>query len=120
MTDSDFAWYDPDVVEVAVEGLRDESTKWHDLSERMGAVAIGAQRQTLSESAFMVSDALVGAVTARDLLRGYMAMHEWLNTLFGEGARQFASMADALRKNADEYEHADRTSAESFDEIAVS
>ncbi|GAA4603706.1 uncharacterized protein YukE [Actinoplanes octamycinicus] len=120
MSDSDFAWYDPDVVEVAVEGLRDESRKWHDLSDRMGVVARRAQHLNLSESAFMVSDALVGPVTAGDLLRGYTAMQDLLAGLFEQGVQQFESMADALRKNADEYEHADRASAKSFDDIAVS
>ncbi|BCJ47022.1 hypothetical protein GCM10010168_34580 [Actinoplanes ianthinogenes] len=115
---TDFDWYDPDVVEVAVDGLREESKKWFGLADRMTVVASQARLLALDSVAFAVTD-VSGRATAADLQAGYEAMHSWLSRLFGEASDQFDAMAVALSSNADEYENGDNTSAKTFDDIAT-
>jgi hypothetical protein len=117
---SDYNWFSHQAVQVATEGLRDEGKKWHGLSDRMSTVSSNAANQSLQVTAFAVTDALTGAVTALDLKSGYDKMYEWLNSLFNQAVVEFDNMGDALRKNADWYEHADANSAQNFDAIAKS
>lgn len=114
---TDFEWYAEGVVDVAVEGIREEARKWYGLTDRMESVSANARNQALEASAFAVTD-LTGAVTAVDLKAGYDKMYDWLNSLFVQAAAEFESMATALRRNADAYQDADTQLAKSFDEIA--
>ena len=116
----DYDWFSDEAIEVAVDGLEQEAEKWHGLAARMSEVAAGARDQSLQATAFVVTDALTGAVTATDLKAGYDKMYEWLNSLFAQAAVEFDSMGDALTKNAKWYANADADSAQNFDAIASS
>ena len=116
----DYNWFSEEAVQVATDGLRAEAKKWHGLSDRITVVSTNARNQALQASAFAVTDALTGAVTATDLKAGYDQMYAWLTSLFRQAAVEFDQMGDALRKNADWYEHADANSAQNFDSIATS
>ena len=115
----DYNWFSEEAVQVAADGLRAEAKKWHGLADRMAGVSGTAQGQGLQASAFVVTDALTGAVTALDLKDGYDKMYEWLNALFAQAVGQFDAMGAALSKNADWYEQADANSAQNFDKIAT-
>jgi len=117
---SDYNWFSQQAVQVATEALRDEAKKWHELADRMGAVSASAKNQSLQVTAFAVTDALTGAVSAEDLKSGYDRMYEWLDSLFKQAIVEFDNMGQALRRNADWYEHADANSAQNFDAIATS
>ncbi len=117
---SDYNWLSDKAVEVAVDGLEKEAKKWHDLAARMNDVAQGARDQSLQATAFVVTDALTGAVTASDLKAGYDKMYDWLNSLFAQAAVEFDSMGAALTKNAEWYANADADAAQNFDAIAAS
>ena len=114
----DYNWFSAEAVEVAADGLRTEAKKWHSLADRMDGVSGIAQGQGLQPSAFVVTDALTGLVTAGDLKSGYDKMYEWLNALFSQAVDQFDAMGAALNKNAEWYEQADENSAQNFDRIA--
>ncbi|MEV4637390.1 hypothetical protein AB0J80_08570 [Actinoplanes sp. NPDC049548] len=117
---SDYNWFSDQAVEVAVDGLEKEAEKWHELAGRMRKVSQAAQGQSLQATAFAVTDAMTGAVTAMDLKAAYDTVYEWLNSLFAQAAQEFDSMGDALTKNAKWYANADADVAQNFDAIASS
>src|SRR3954468_23930982 len=117
---SDYNWFSHEAVQVAADGLRQEAKKWHSLADRMATVSSNGRNPALQVTAFAVTDALTGVVTAADLKSGYDKMYDWLNALFQQAVHEFDAMGDALGKNADWYEHADANSAQNFDAIATS
>lgn len=117
---SDYNWFSDQAIQVAADGLRAEARKWHELADRMSTVSSNARGQGLQASAFAVTDALTGAVTAADLKSAYDKMYDWLNTLFVQAAVEFDAMGSALGRNAEWYENADADSAQNFDAIAAS
>jgi hypothetical protein len=117
---SDYNWFSDQAIEVAVDGLEKEAAKWHGLATRMNAVAQSARDQSLQATAFVVTDALTGAVTASDLKGGYDKMYDWLTSLFAQAAVEFDNMGDALTKNAKWYAESDADTAQNFDAIASS
>lgn len=117
---TDYDWFSDQAIEVAVDGLEREAEKWHGLAARMREVSQGAQGQSLQATAFVVTDALTGVVTAMDLKAGYDKMYEWLNSLFAQAGVEFDNMGAALTKNAKWYANADANVAQNFDAIASS
>jgi hypothetical protein len=116
---NDYDWYSGKNVKVATEGLRQAAKNWHALADRMMTVSTLASQQTLTASAFtIIIDGPVGAATAGDLHDAYQKEFDKLNGLFKEAVVQFDAMGEALKENADWYDHADADSAQSFDGIA--
>jgi hypothetical protein len=117
----DYDWFSDSAIEVATEGLREEATKWHGLADRMITVSTQAADQGLKPSAFMILvDGTLGLGLTEDLHDSYQGMYDWLNLLFKQAVTEFDAMGNALKKNADWYEHADATSTQNFDSIATS
>ena len=115
----DYDWFSDENIQVAANGIRDEGTKWFELSYRMGTVSSAAKGQTLTVAAFAVTD-ITGPITAFDLSSAYQQMYDWLNGLFTEGVTEMDKFGQALKKVADWYEESDENSAQNFDEIATS
>ena len=115
----DYDYYSPENVRVATDGLRESSAKWKTLSQRMAEVSTVAGQQTLQQSAFaIIVDGPISGNTTLSLHHAYEQEFKKLTALYGEAEGQFQAMGKALERNAEWYEDADETSAQSFDGIA--
>ncbi|TYC01195.1 hypothetical protein FXF53_11940 [Micromonospora sp. WP24] len=97
---------------VITGALRDEGGKWLTLSDRVSAIRTVADQLQLDPSAFFIGDA-----NADIHSMAYRDFHAFLVGVLAGAVTEFEQVGGALRRIADEYDHADAVIALDLNEI---
>jgi hypothetical protein len=95
-------------VEVVVDKVRQDATRWSTASDEMEAASRSAGGLALG------ADKLGYVAQERGLIAAYDALKETLTHLLGGAGTEFESLATTLRQIAAEYERLDATGVQTF------
>jgi hypothetical protein len=99
-------------VEVITSALRNEATKWRDLSDQVEPIKSAVDGLTLNAMAFYVGDLNAGPHAVY-----YESYRSFMARILGQAQVEFEQVGDALTRIADAYDEADEVAELNLNDI---